>query len=739
MASRKQKAPKEAPGIVAALQYGHALQKEYAEPDQELPRLGWEPNPCHLCSPNFMAKVRGTGTIQTDTGVIKECPACTGAGRIHDLAGYGPQATALTQLAYEILFGGEKGGGKTAAMTVWMVSGNPHLPDYMKDGTPIPVNQSYVYHPSYRGLVLRRNVKDLRAWIGEASKVYAMLGGEFVDGEFRFPSGAIIWTGHLEDESSYEKYQGTPELHRVAIEEVCQIPSFELYMQVVSCIRSKTEGLRPQIFLTANPIGPGLGWVADRFVRVLDEKGKRVEPGTRIVEKVTNPITQEVGEIDRVFIRAGLRDNPFLLADKTYVYNLARLPEKLRKAYLEGDWDALSGQYFDQWRPSGPMVGEPENANHVIGPRNTNLRKHEKGLSVPEWERYPELREWWPRSIGGDIGYAHDSAFIFGARNPDNERIHVYKELVFQLTGYETIGVDLGRSVYPELVQLPSGTMTLWLARDAFQHRGDDQGIKSIVELLMRGLSQVLGEDAVHCPDIEIEKRREHEGMPRSGRPFDVDENFWKDFEKWEEEVRQRRRVGITILKCNSNRVLGWSYMRDALNWVPPAAPGGGKFDYDVYQKLFRDASVEKAVEYLQAAQPSHVEYPMLQVWEEACPKLISAIPSAVHDEKNPEDVDKTHFDGMDELDALRYMLLGLESGVGIEEPFAEWKAKTIRDWERRNPDAGAGDRRWLDYYIEDQEAEQYGGESFSLERSSRARGREARQAWRETLTGRVH
>ena len=55
----------------------------------------------------------------------------------------GPQTEALQRSEKEILYGGARGGGKSTAMTAWMVEPN------------------YIENPLYRGLVIRRNYTDL--------------------------------------------------------------------------------------------------------------------------------------------------------------------------------------------------------------------------------------------------------------------------------------------------------------------------------------------------------------------------------------------------------------------------------------------------------------------------------------------------------------------------------------------------------------------------------------------------
>src|SRR5713226_6888663 len=50
---------------------------------------------------------------------------------------------------------------------------------------------------------------------------------------------------------------------------------------------------------------------------------------------------------DYDFIRARLDDNPIYANDAAYRRTLEALPEHLRLAFLEGDWNVFAGQYFE--------------------------------------------------------------------------------------------------------------------------------------------------------------------------------------------------------------------------------------------------------------------------------------------------------------------------------------------------------------------------------------------------------
>jgi phage terminase large subunit len=93
---------------------------------------------------------------------------------------------------------------------------------------------------------------------------------------------------------------------------------------------------------------------------------------------------------DYDFIRAKLADNPIYANDEAYHRTLAALPEHLRRAFLEGDWNVFAGQYFDVF----------EFGRHTA--RAEALR----------------LEPWWPRWISIDWGFQHPSAVYWHCAVP---------------------------------------------------------------------------------------------------------------------------------------------------------------------------------------------------------------------------------------------------------------------------------------------------------------------------------
>ena len=261
----------------------------------------------------------------------------------------GPQTEVLKRTEFEVLYGGSRGGGKTDAGMAWLLR--------------------WINNPKYRALVIRRNADDLSDWVDRARVMYRGTGADFAYKPtiIRFPTGAIIRTGHLNDENAYTKYQGH-EYQKMVLEELTQIPEEESYLKLVSSCRSTVDDLHPQIFMTTNPGGIGHAWVKKRFISV----GKWGEP---YIDLVTGR--------SRIFIPAKLQDNPVLMEkDPGYANFLNGLPDQLRKAWRDGDWDITAGQVFTEWRRE----------THVIKP-----------FPIPiEWNHYLAM-DWGvnaPFSVG---------------------------------------------------------------------------------------------------------------------------------------------------------------------------------------------------------------------------------------------------------------------------------------------------------------------------------------------------
>lgn len=220
------------------------------------------------------------------------------------------QTQALKSNADEILYGGGRGSGKTDTGMVWLLYD--------------------IANPEYRALVIRRNYTDLSDWIDRAKVMYQSVNGKFTGDKFTFPSGAIIRTGHLADKDSYQKYQGH-EYHKIVIEELTHISRESDYEKLLASNRS-TNDIKPQVFCTTNPDGPGYEWVKERW---------------NIPDRPVEPVISKHNGRERAFFPALVYDNKFI--DDDYINYLKSIQDdELRRAWLEGSWEGMGveGSYY---------------------------------------------------------------------------------------------------------------------------------------------------------------------------------------------------------------------------------------------------------------------------------------------------------------------------------------------------------------------------------------------------------
>ena len=131
-----------------------------------------------------------------------------------------------------------------------------------------------IENPNFVGLVIRRNYSDLRNWIDRAMQLYPYAKLSGTPSVFKFPSGAKVYLSHLSQQDSWTQFQGW-EVHRLLIEELGQIPNEEMYMKLISSVRS-TIDIKPQVFATCNPGGVGHSWIKRRWKIGIKKKECRI-------------------------------------------------------------------------------------------------------------------------------------------------------------------------------------------------------------------------------------------------------------------------------------------------------------------------------------------------------------------------------------------------------------------------------------------------------------------------------
>lgn len=209
----------------------------------------------------------------------------------------------------EVLYGGQKGGGKSDAI----------VPKCYKHIGENP--------GAARVLILRETHPELTELIDRMRPQCLAQGAVWHEQRktWTFPCGAKIRFGHLSD--GCDPYWGL-EFSLIIVDEVTRCIATEAdYLKLLGSLRN-SKGVPCQVVLMSNPGGKGHAWVKARFMGV--------PPRTVYKDPATN--------LERVFIPASLESNPHLPPE--YRATLEQLPEAERDAYLHGNWDAFEGRIF---------------------------------------------------------------------------------------------------------------------------------------------------------------------------------------------------------------------------------------------------------------------------------------------------------------------------------------------------------------------------------------------------------
>lgn len=258
-----------------------------------------------------------------------------------------------------VAFGGARGGGKS-----WAVRAKAVL--------------LAARYPGIKIMIVRRTYPELRA--NHIEPLRALLGDKVIyrssDKEMIFPNGSKILFSHCSDSHAVDRYQGT-EVDIQFLDEATQLTKDE-YDRFQACVRG-TGPFPRRTYLTCNPGGVGHSWVKRLFVDRAFEADE--DPG------------------DYSFIRSLVTDNMALMqTDPDYIKRLQALPPKLRKAWLEGDWNIYEGQFFEDFIEQ-PLAVECEAA----GISAEQARRERRWCHVIEPFEVPKT---WKIFRSFDFGYA---------------------------------------------------------------------------------------------------------------------------------------------------------------------------------------------------------------------------------------------------------------------------------------------------------------------------------------------
>lgn len=308
----------------------------------------------------------------------------------------GPQKALIDCPHPLVFFGGARGGGKTdGVLGKWAIKAEK-------------------YGAAFRAIAFRRTTVSFEDAVERAKAIYKPLGWTFVGGnrpQFRHKNGARIGFRYLETVSDAGEYQGQ-NLTDVWVEEVGQYPLPGPVDRLFGVLRS-AQGVPVQMIQTGNPGGPGQGWIRERY---------RLHPFP--AKPLGTMVTINEGTVRCAVIPSRIQDNKALLeADPGYIDRLRLTGSKeLVRAWLDGDWSAVEGAFFDGW----------EESKHVIRPFSIpdawiKFRSIDWGYAAPFsvgwWAVVGDERLIEDRGVGIAVrGFEHDGYGVGGRSRYESER-----------------------------------------------------------------------------------------------------------------------------------------------------------------------------------------------------------------------------------------------------------------------------------------------------------------------------
>jgi len=229
------------------------------------------------------------------------------------------QKSFIDSEAFETLFGGAAGGGKSYGQLI----------------------DALIYALKYnksKQIIFRRTFPDLeRSLVRVSLDLFPKEKASYNSSKhtWSFLNGSIIDFGYIDTEKDVYKYQSA-EYDVIRFDELTHFTEY-MYTYMISRCRGANnypKGMKS----STNPGGIGHTWVKKRFIDI-GQPNKIHECTLESGEKVT-----------RIFIPSLVADNKFMISyDPDYIRRLDNLPEKERKALKYGDWDIYDGQYFAEF------------------------------------------------------------------------------------------------------------------------------------------------------------------------------------------------------------------------------------------------------------------------------------------------------------------------------------------------------------------------------------------------------
>lgn len=223
------------------------------------------------------------------------------------------------------------------------------------------------YGAFWRGVIFDREYKNLDDLVSKSRRWFNGFqdGARFLsssqDYKWIWPTGEELLFRSVKKDADYWNFHGQ-EFPFIGWNELCKYPSSTLFDMLLSCNRTSftpekdnpnVPPLRMEVFATANPYGPGHGWVKQRFIDPA--------PNGHVVRTTTSvysPTAKERVNVvkTQVAIFGSYKENIYLPLE--YIADLEKITDDAkRRAWLLGDWDIVAGGAFsDVWDRSVHVI-----------------------------------------------------------------------------------------------------------------------------------------------------------------------------------------------------------------------------------------------------------------------------------------------------------------------------------------------------------------------------------------------
>lgn len=252
----------------------------------------------------------------------------------------GPQTAAFTSPADETFFGGSAGGGKSSLLCGLAVTSHR------------------------RSILFRREYPQIKGLVDEIARIVGTRNGYNATTKLWKLKDREIEFGSVPNEDDVEKFQGRPH-DLIGFDEITHFSEAQ-YRFLIGWNRSTDYGQRCRVVVAGNPPTSAEGfWVIRYWAPWLDPTHRRPAKSGELRWFTTidgkdiecdGPDPVEVGgrkikPRSRTFIRSMLADNPDL-EGSGYEATLAAMPQELRRAFMDGVFDASQADADFQVIPS---------------------------------------------------------------------------------------------------------------------------------------------------------------------------------------------------------------------------------------------------------------------------------------------------------------------------------------------------------------------------------------------------